>query len=89
MERDCLIGHGAAILLKNRLLDESDKFIMYVCEKCGLIAYYDAKQRKYICHICGDEAQISPVAVSYAFKLLLQELMSLCILPRLELEEKV
>ena len=89
MERDCLIGHGAAILLKNRLLDESDKFIMYVCEKCGLIAYYDAKQRKYVCHICGDEAQISPVAVSYAFKLLLQELMSLCILPRLELEEKV
>ena len=89
MERDCLIGHGAAILLKNRLLDESDKFVMYVCEKCGLIAYYDAKQRKYVCNICGDEAVVSPVVVSYAFKLLLQELMSLCIAPRLVLEEKV
>ncbi len=89
MERDCLIGHGVAVLLKNRLLDESDRFLMYVCEKCGLIAYYDARQRKYTCNICGDEAVVSPVTVSYAFKLLLQELMSLCITPRLVLEEKV
>jgi len=89
MERDCLVGHGSAILLKNRLLDESDKCIMYVCEKCGLIAYYEQRQRKYICNICGDDAAISVVVVSYAFKLLLQELMSLCIAPRLILEERI
>jgi len=88
MERDCLVGHGAAVLLKNRLLDESDKCIMHVCEKCGLIAYYDQRQRKYICNICGDDASISVIVVSYAFKLLLQELMSLCIAPRLVLEER-
>jgi DNA-directed RNA polymerase subunit B len=88
MERDCLIGHGAAILLKNRLLDESDKYVIYICEKCGLIAYYNQKQRKYVCSICGEEAIVSPAVVSYAFKLLLQELMSLCIAPRLILEER-
>jgi len=88
MERDCLVGHGAALLLKDRLLDESDKYIMYVCEKCGYLAYYDFKQRKYVCRICGDDAVISPVIVSYAFKLLQQELMSLCISPRLILKEK-
>jgi DNA-directed RNA polymerase subunit B len=88
MERDCLIGHGAAMLLRDRLLEESDKYTLYVCENCGYIAYYDMKQRKYVCRICEDKARIAPVVISYAFKLLLQELMSLCIAPKLKLKEK-
>jgi DNA-directed RNA polymerase subunit B len=88
MERDCLIGHGAAMLLRDRLLEESDKYTLYVCENCGYIAYYDLKQRKYVCRICEDKAKISPVIVSYAFKLLLQELMSLCVAPKLKLKER-
>jgi DNA-directed RNA polymerase subunit B len=88
MERDCLIGHGAAMLLRDRLLEESDKYTLYICETCGHIAYFDMKQRKYVCKLCEDKAKISPVVVSYAFKLLLQELMSLCISPKLKLKEK-
>jgi len=88
MERDCLIGHGASMLLRDRLLEESDKYMLYVCENCGYIAFYDIKKRKYECRVCEDKAQISPVIVSYAFKLLLQELMSLCVTPRLRLKEK-
>jgi DNA-directed RNA polymerase subunit B len=88
MERDCLIGHGAAMLLRDRLLEESDKYTLYICENCGHIAYYDMKQRKYMCKLCEDKAKISPVIVSYAFKLLLQELMSLCVAPKLKLKEK-
>lgn len=85
MERDCLIAHGAASLLKERLLDESDRFLVYVCENCGLLAYYDRNSDTYRCTVCGDKAVISPTAMSYAFKLLLQELMSLGIAPRLKL----
>ncbi|MCW4001592.1 MAG: DNA-directed RNA polymerase subunit B [Candidatus Bathyarchaeota archaeon] len=88
MERDCLIGHGAALLLRDRLLEESDKYLLYVCESCGLIGYYDIKQRRYMCRLCEEKAQISPVFVSYAFKLLLQELMSLCVAPYLRLKER-
>jgi DNA-directed RNA polymerase subunit B len=88
MERDCLIGHGAAMLLHDRLLEESDKYTLYICENCGYIAYYDMKQRKYVCKTCEENAKISPVVVSYAFKLLLQELMSLCIAPKLTLKER-
>jgi DNA-directed RNA polymerase subunit B len=88
MERDCLIGHGAAMLLSDRLLEESDKYLLYVCENCGFIAYYDIKQRRYMCRLCEEKAQVSPVFVSYAFKLLLQELMSLCIAPTLRLKER-
>ena len=89
MERDCLIGHGAAMVLQDRLLEESDKYLLYVCENCGHIAYYDIKQRVYVCRLCEKGAQISPVVISYAFKLLLQELTSLCVAPHLKLTERV
>ena len=62
MERDCLIGHGASALLRDRLLEESDKYTVMVCETCGLLAYHDVKQNKYICRIDGDKAVISASA---------------------------
>ncbi len=88
MERDCLVGHGASLLLKERLLDESDKTIITICEKCGLLANYDKKQDMYFCNICGDKTVISKVECSYAFKLLIQEMMALGLAPRLRLDEK-
>ena len=89
MERDCLIAYGASMILKDRLLDESDKSDIFVCERCGLVAYHDVKQRKYVCRVCGDKAKVSSVSVAYAFKLLLQEMQSLNIAPRLLIKEKV
>jgi DNA-directed RNA polymerase subunit B len=89
MERDCLIAYGASMILKDRLLDESDKSDVFVCERCGLVAYHDVKQRKYVCRVCGDKGKVSSVAVAYAFKLLLQEMQSLNIAPRLLIKEKV
>ena len=89
MERDCLIAYGASMILKDRLLDESDKADIFVCERCGLVAYHDVKQRKYVCRVCGDKGKVSSVSVAYAFKLLLQEMQSLNIAPRLIIEEKV
>jgi len=89
MERDCLIAYGASMMLKDRLLEESDKAEVNVCEKCGLLAYYDVKQRRYICRVDGEKAKISSVVIAYAFKLLLQEMMSLNIAPRLIAREKV
>ncbi len=89
MERDVLIGHGAAMLLKGRLLDESDKSNMLVCENCGLIGVYDRNKDIYYCPICGANAKISTVVVSYAFKLLLQEMMSLGLACRLRLKEMI
>ncbi len=89
MERDCLIAYGASMVLKDRLLDEADRTEIHVCEKCGLIAYYDVKQHRYICRVCGEPSKISTVIVAYAFKLLLQEMMSLNIAPRVIVKAKV
>ena len=89
MERDCLVAHGTASLLKDRLLDESDAYTIYVCERCGKLAFYDVRLRKYVCPICQSKGDVEPVTVSYAFKLLLQEMMSLCMSPTLALAKEV
>ncbi|MEM2549114.1 MAG: DNA-directed RNA polymerase subunit B [Nitrososphaerota archaeon] len=87
MERDCLIAYGASYLLLDRLLEQSDKYTVYYCEKCGLPAYYDLKQEKFICPVHGKDVSERPVNMSYAFYLLLNELLSMGIYPKLIFEE--
>ena len=88
MERDCLIGHGAAMVIKDRLLDESDGTQQYVCgnPNCGHIAILNNHGNLY-CPVCGEHANIHLVQTSYAFKLLMDELLSLGVAMRLQLED--
>lgn len=87
MERDCLIAHGASMVIKDRLLDESDATVIYICgnTKCGHVGFVD-RQGVSRCPVCG-RSSAHPVHTSYAFKLMTDELKSMGIVPRIMLEE--
>lgn len=85
MEQQALVGHGASLLLKERY--DSDKTVMHICTKCGGTGYEDIIKNKIICSVCGGN-EVSPVEVSYAFKLLVDELLGLHIATSFELKNK-
>ncbi len=85
MEQQALVGHGASLLLKERY--DSDKTIMQVCARCGGAGYEDTIRNKIICSVCGGN-EVDPVEVSYAFKLLVDELLGLHIATTFELKNK-
>jgi DNA-directed RNA polymerase subunit B len=87
MERDCLIGYGASMLIKERLLGESDRTVQLICQECGSLAVHDYARNRDVCPVCESE-NIEPVEMSYAFKLLLDEMKSLYIFPRILTREK-
>jgi DNA-directed RNA polymerase III subunit RPC2 len=96
MERDCLIGYGASMLLLERLMISSDQFEVHVCEECGLMGYWDARRGRAVCpaHRGGGAepgapppARLATLKLPYAAKLLFQELQAMNIVPRLRLDE--
>ncbi|MGQ4556612.1 DNA-directed RNA polymerase subunit B [Halobellus sp. GM3] len=89
MERDTVIGHGAAMVLQERLLDSSDKETVYISAETGMVAVEDRGQRRIYDPVTGDEDDIHEIEISYAFKLLLDEMIALGIRPRLDLEDAV
>ncbi len=89
MEREVLIGHGAAMALKERLLESSDREWIPICGQCGMTAVENVEQRRVYCPNCDEETDIHDVEMSYAFKLLLDEMKALGIAPRIKLEDAV
>jgi len=85
MEQQALAGHGASLLLKERY--DSDKTVVYICKDCGNMTYEDTLRNKVSCNLCGGN-EVEPVEMSYAFKLLVDELLGLGILTTFELKNK-
>ena len=82
MEQQCLVAHGSALTLKERF--DSDRAVIPFCKECGVIAVHDKANNRSYCPLCKD-SKIKWVETSYAFKLLLDEIMSMSIYPKLEI----
>jgi len=97
MERDVMLAHGISSFCKERLFDVSDKYSVYVCKKCGMIASYNDgnKNRVYenadlsihLCKTCDNKTDFALVNMPYAYKLLSQELQTINVVPRIITEE--
>jgi DNA-directed RNA polymerase subunit B' len=88
MEGETLVGHGAAMLLQEKFIEDADKTTELVCEKCGVIAINDKIRNKRYCSICGS-SKVYPVEMAYGFKLLLDELKALGVYPKLVITDRV
>ena len=86
MERDSLLAHGAAYLLRDRLHLSSDTHLSSVCTTCGNIistvpraATGSLKAASSIarCQVCETSSSIEVVALPYVFKYLAAELAAM------------
>ena len=76
MEKDCFVAHGAPIVLQERF--SSDSVTEDICTQCGTIAVRDNLKNKTMCLNCKSEETVK-VRLSYAFKLLIDEMKSMMI----------
>jgi len=82
MEKDAMVSHGAARFTRGRMYDASDKYSVYSCKKCGLIAAYNDEMRIHHCRVCDNRTDFAYLEIPYACKLLFQELNTMNIAPR-------
>lgn len=85
MERDAIVAHGASCFLKERMIDVSDNYRVFVCKKCGLFCVANPERNIYKCSTCKNLVDIVQSRIPYSMKLLLQELMTMGIAPRMTL----
>lgn len=89
MEKDAMVAHGVGQFLKERMMETSDITTVKICDKCGLFAHKVMDKDYYTCPSCPECNKFSDICVPYAFKLMVQELMSVNILPMIKTEKSI
>ena len=88
MERDCGVAHGASAVLHERMMISSDAYDAPLCRQCGLIGTVVTDIfGETSCKAC-DSKDVHKIQMPYAGKLLMQELMSMGISPKIILKPK-
>jgi DNA-directed RNA polymerase II subunit RPB2 len=83
MERDALISHGTSQFLKERFFDYSDKFYIWIDNETGMISPVNPDKGIYKSLYSENTTRFTKIQIPYASKLLVQELMAMHIVPRI------
>jgi len=87
VSHNCIISHGGAYTLRDRLFYNGDKFSTFICNNCGHFAIADSTLNSYHCQLCGIDEKIFNIQIPYACKLLFQELMAMGISVKIRVNE--
>lgn len=77
MEVECNWAHGTMQFLKERFMDASDNYRVFICKKCGMMANVNPESKIYECRPCNNHACFSQIRIPYACKLLFQEVQTM------------
>jgi DNA-directed RNA polymerase II subunit RPB2 len=79
MEVECNWAHGTMQFLKERFVECSDNYRLFVCKNCNNVANVNPEKNIYNCNMCDNKINFSEIRVPYATKLMFQEIQSMCI----------
>jgi DNA-directed RNA polymerase beta subunit len=82
MEIECLWTHGTLQFLKERIMECSDNYRVFVCRSCGLMAIVNPLKKIYCCRSCKNNIDFAEIRIPYCAKLLLQEIQTMSIATR-------
>ena len=77
MEVECCLSHGSMHFLKERFMECSDNYRVFVCKKCGMMATVNPEKNVYSCTACKNITHFAEVRIPYASKLLFQEVQTM------------
>jgi len=88
MERDAMLSHGSVQFLKERTFDSSDKYYVWVDNETGMISPINPEKGIYKSLYSDNTTKFSKIQIPYSSKLLIQELQSMHINPRMMVKNK-
>ena len=77
MEVECNWGHGTMQFLKERFMECSDNYRLFICKKCNNVANVNPEKNIYTCNMCDNKTHFEEVRLPYASKLMFQEIQSM------------
>tara|TARA_B100000405_G_scaffold88952_2_gene61699 strand:+ start:2097 stop:6176 length:4080 start_codon:yes stop_codon:yes gene_type:complete len=78
MEVECNWGHGTMQFLKERFMECSDNYRLFICKKCNNVATnVNPEKNIYNCNMCDNRTHFEEVRLPYASKLMFQEIQSM------------
>jgi DNA-directed RNA polymerase beta subunit len=77
MELECNWAHGIFQFLKERLMECSDNYRVFICKNCCNIATVNPEKNIYTCKNCKNINKFGEVRIPYACKLLFQEIQTM------------